>query len=286
MICKSWQYPSHPSIQFPSSAFPLLLLFLLSRATSRLVPCIMHTSSLSLSLLSTLLAISKKGTKETYATSTRPLSREVDRLRNEATAQTHVEPFSRMTMHQCFTGITSPDVSISGSQLFIGRASSRCLLLFFLSCYRSGPLGDRSGNVWEIIRRDNYLIIKKQGEKRIIVSWRKETTVRNETERKIFWEKTKFLIFLIECRFSRINHFSRSLFPRNYNNNSGEILNRLYAVWSSKKDEFEFTSLDRIIEKLLFSNVSPNLQRWGGYWKTSVIARQESETISFLMPLI
>lgn len=49
MICKSWQYPSHPSIQFPSSAFPLLLLFLLSRATSRLVPCIMHTSSLSLS---------------------------------------------------------------------------------------------------------------------------------------------------------------------------------------------------------------------------------------------
>lgn len=48
MICKSWQYPSHPSIQLPvpSSAF---LLLLLSRATSRLVPCIMHTSSLSLS---------------------------------------------------------------------------------------------------------------------------------------------------------------------------------------------------------------------------------------------
>lgn len=184
MICKSWQYPSHPSIQLPvpSSAF---LLLLLSRATSRLVPCIMHTSSLS--LLSTLLAISKKGTKQMYATSraTQPLSREVDRLRNEATAQTHVEPFSRMTMHQCFTGITSPDVSISGSQLFIGRASSRCLLLFFLSCYRSGPLGDRSLRNY---RRDNYLIIKKQGEKRITVSWRKETKRRG----KYFEKKRNF----------------------------------------------------------------------------------------------
>lgn len=142
------------AISFPSlDSIPL---FRLSSPPSfpsfsrNVTTCSLHNAyllSLSLSLLSTLLAISKKGTKETYATSTRPLSREVDRLRNEATAQTHVEPFSRMTMHQCFTGITSPDVSISGSQLFIGRASSRCLLLFFLSCYRSGLLGDRSGNV-------------------------------------------------------------------------------------------------------------------------------------------
>lgn len=179
------------AISFPSLDSTPCPLFRLSSPPSfsrNVTTCFLHNAYLlSLSLLSTLLAISKKGTKETYATSraTRPLSREVDRLRNEATAQTHVEPFSRMTMHQCFTGITSPDVSISGSQLFIGRASSRCLLLFFLSCYRSGPLGDRSLRNY---RRDNYLIIKKQGEKRITVSWRKETKRRG----KYFEKKRNF----------------------------------------------------------------------------------------------
>lgn len=85
MICKSWQYPSHsPSSTLdstPCPSFSFLPLSPLSRATSRLVPCIMHTL---LSPIEKLLAgaISKKGDVCKFESDS-TLSREVvDRLRN------------------------------------------------------------------------------------------------------------------------------------------------------------------------------------------------------------
>lgn len=161
MICKSWQYPSHSpsSIQLPA---PFRLL---SRATSRLVPCIMHTSS----LLSTLLAgaISKKGT---YAS-----SRATRRFRGRSFKELllrHTSNHSRGW--RCINvsrGITSPDVSISGSQLFIGRApvsmpsvlSSVIDQLLLLAIQVKLQTSNSSKTFWEIILEITcYIIIKKK----------------------------------------------------------------------------------------------------------------------------
>lgn len=88
-----------------------------------------------------------------------------------------------MTTHQCFTGITSPDVSISGSQLFIGFVSDvlfsvidQVLLAIEIKTFR------------EIIVEITscYLIIKKQEKKRIFVEERRRRKKNSSKEREIF----------------------------------------------------------------------------------------------------
>lgn len=128
-------------------------------------------------------------------------------------------------------GITSPDVSISGSQLFIGRAPVSMPSVLSSVIDQLLLLAIQVKIFWEIILEITcYIIIKKKG---ITVSWRKEEIIR-----------TKFLIafvlfFIFKERRIRIYSFPRS-------NCCGETV---------------------------FKCFSSNLQRWGGCWKTSVIAR-------------
>lgn len=87
-----------------------------------------------------------------------------------------------MTTHQCFTGITSPDVSISGSQLFIGFVSDvlfsvidQVLLAIEVKTFRE-----------IIVEITSCYLIKKQEKKRIFVEERRRRKKNSSKEREIF----------------------------------------------------------------------------------------------------
>lgn len=128
-------------------------------------------------------------------------------------------------------GITSPDVSISGSQLFIGRAPVSMPSVLSSVIDQLLLLAIQVKTFWEIILEIKcYIIIKKKGEKgNGVVEKRRD--------------------------------------------NSNEILNRLCAILYLQRRIRIYSFPRSNWGETVFKCFSSNLQRWGGCWKTSVIAR-------------